>query len=1055
MRTSLFVLLLSALTVQAQAAQAELYGIVRDMAGLPVSAADIELVHPLTGFKSKLKTTATGSFHYFAVPVGTYDITASKEGFLATSQSGVNIHTGDHVAIDLILQIGGINQTMEVNAAPALLETTRGTASTLVEQRKVVALPLDGRNFIPLIAIAPGVNLPYGSTLPRINGSRPRTSEYLYDGISVLQPEPGQVAYFPIIDAIEEFRVETNSYSAEYGRSNGGIVMVNLKSGTNALHGTLFEFFRNEVLNARNLFAPAGPKPRFRRNQPGFVLSGPVHRNRTFFLVDWQGTRLNTGVIRTSTVPTQLEQQGIFRTPIFDPATTRRTPFPSNIIPRTRFDANALNRYPAPDTTGTANNYRRIGNDEVTQNQADARVDQHIAQSHRLFARYAYFRDISKPTTPLPDGSGNITSGILGNTLTRADSLATEHTWSLRTDAVNQLRFGYTRRALTRTSEYPATLPTFDISGYQQLGPAASTNARLNTAVTQFAEIFATVRGRHSWKAGADIRMEAMDVLQPANPSGNFQFTNTFTSGLSAANTPVAGTGNSFASFLLGQVTKYTLDSQPEILKPRATIAEFFVQDDWRVSSRLTLNLGVRYTLNMPSTVISDRAAVFNLKTQQLDFLGQNGNPRTARNLEKLNFGPRSALAFKITNSLALRAGYGLTWIEQAGITTPFTTPLFPFIQTISEQSLDNIVPAFKLSERPHVRLEPVSADTGLGQGVFAVQRDNGSGYAQQWNLTLQKTFATNWSLQAGYLGSKLTRLGVPDINLNQLPVALLSLGAQLTEQVANPFFGELPARSPLGTPTIARNQLLRAYPRFTSVTLYRNNIGHSTYHSLQARLERRLSKTFTISAAYTLSRLIDDAGAVFNAALLTGPVTNYNAADSFNKRLEKDVSDGNIPHIFSSAGVWTLPRGWQLAAVVRLQSGSPLAVTQAVNLNAFAGFGIQRPNRLADPTLPGGEQSTGRWFNTGAFFQASQFTLGSSSRNPVVGPGYQTFDLMLGKTFPIKERVKIEIRAESFNTLNRAPLGNPNTSFGNTAFGTITTAGDPRVFELALKVHF
>jgi hypothetical protein len=343
-----------------------------------------------------------------------------------------------------------------------------------------------------------------------------------------------------------------------------------------------------------------------------------------------------------------------------------------------------------------------------------------------------------------------------------------------------------------------------------------------------------------------------------------------------------------------------------------------------------------------------------------------------------------------------------------------------------------------------------------LGQGVFGVQRDNGSGYAQQWNFSLQKTFGADWSVEGGYLGSKLTRLGVPDGNLNQLTVEQLGLGAQLTQAVANPFVGQVPANSALGGATIPRGQLLRPFPRFTTVALYRNNVGHSTYHSFQGRVEKRFSRGLTFTMAYTFSRLIDDAGAVFDSAVLTGPVANFQAADSFNKRLEKDVSTGNVPHNFSSGFVYDLPfRGWQIAGIVRAQSGSPVAVTQATNFNAFAGFGVQRPNRVGNPVLPASERSTARWFDTGAFRQAPQFTIGNSSRNPVVGPGYRALDVMLGKTFPVSERVRMEFRAEAFNVLNTPPLGNPNGSLGNPAFGTITTALDPRVYELVVKLHF
>ena len=1095
----LFVILLPLAVADAQSTKAELFGTVRDPAGLPAAGAALELVSDGTAAKSSTATDSEGGYHFFAVPAGTYHVTVHKPGFAGLRRDGIVLRVGDRIDMTLALSIGDVSQAIEVTGATPLLQSSRGTVSVVVEQKKVDALPLDGRNFIPLVALSPGVSLPPGNLFPRINGSRPRVSEYLYDGVSVLQPEPGQVAYYPIVDAIEEFRVETNSYSAEYGRSNGGVIMVNQKSGSNDLHGTVFEFFRNEALNARNLFATTGPKPRFRRNQYGFVLGGPIRKSRTFFFVDWQGTRLDTGVVRTSTVPSSNQKRGIFSQPVYDPGSTRQTSsgyardaFPGNTIPATLVDAATLavlDRYPAPNVfsggvEATANNYRRVGTDTTAQDQFDLRLDHYVGSRHRIFGRYTYLRDDSRPATPFPDGSGTFTAAFIGQTLTRADSVVGEHTWTVTPAAVNQLRFGFTRRGFSRSglaTGQPATaiskipnipltsfsdvLPVYDVVGFQQLGPPANANADFTTSVTQFIDTYSWRRSRHSVKAGADIRMERLDVLQPPSPTGNFQFSNIFTAGLSAAGTPVVNTGNSFASFLLGQVTRFSIDAQSQALKPRARIAEFFVQDDWQVSPCLSVNLGVRYTLNFPSTVADNRGAVFNLGTQKLDYLGQNGFPYSARDLEKKNFGPRVGLAYRITDSLVMRSGYSLTWIEQAGITTPFTTPLFPFIQTLGQQTLDNINPAFVLSQGPTVTPQPPTPDAGLGQGVFAVQRDNGSGYAQQWNLSLQKSLGSNWSLEAGYLGSKLTRLGVPDVNLNQLTVEQLRLGAQLTQQVPNPYAGQIPANTSLGGPSISRAQLLRPYPRFTTVTVYRNNIGHSTYHSLQARVEKRFSRGLTFSVAYTYSRLIDDAGAVFDSAVLTGPVANFQAADSFNKHLEKDVSTGNVPHIFAASVVYELPfgrgrwrrfaGGWQVAAIVRLQSGSPVAVTQATNLNAFAGFGIQRPNRVADPMLPGGERTTARYFDTSAFTQAAQFTIGNSSRNPVNGPGYQTADVMAGKTFAISERVRMEFRAEAFNVTNTPSLANPNGSFGSAAFGSITNALDPRVFELVMKVHF
>src|SRR5215510_12702568 len=639
----------------AQSTKVELSGAVRDPAGLAVPEAQIRLQNMNTDAEQSTSSGADGQYHFVAIPPGTYSITAMKPGFAATRREGLTLGVGAQITVDISLQIGNVSESVRVTAEAPLLQSTRGTVSLVVEQRRVVNLPLDGRNFIPLIALSPGVMLPPASTLPRINGSRPRVSEYIYDGISVLQPEPGQVAYFPVVDAIEEFRVDTNSYSAEYGRSNGGVIMVNHKSGSNEFHGTLFEFLRNEALNARNLFTPVGPKPRFRRNQYGFVFGGPIQHNKTFFFADYQGTRLQTGIPRPSTVPTTLQRQGIFSTPIYDPSTTRQTAsglvrdrFLNDTIPLDRFDPAAravLNRYPLANVfvngrEAIANNYVRVGNETTNQDQFGLRLDHSLNANQRLFGRYEYLRDDSQPISPLPDGSGSITAGIIGDTLTRADSIALEHNWTVSGNKVNQLRFGYTRRGFDRASlqtgqpasqasgipnipvsAFSDVLPTYDVVGFQQLGPPVNGNARFTTSVTQVVDNLSWLRGRHSMKLGTDWRIEHLGILQPPSPTGSFQFTNIFTSNLSSAGTPVAGTGNAFASFLLGQVQNLSIDVQQETLKPRAKIGEFFLQDDFKATKRLSLNLGVRYTLNFPSTVADDQGAVFNLQTQKLDFL--------------------------------------------------------------------------------------------------------------------------------------------------------------------------------------------------------------------------------------------------------------------------------------------------------------------------------------------------------------------------------------------------------------------------------------------------
>ncbi len=1049
-----------------QAGRAELSGTIHDPSGLPVPKAKVEAEDQATTARYSVLSDERGEYHLLGLLAGQYVLTIEQPGFRKYRQSGITLRLADRTALDVKLEVGQPTQSVEVTAAAPLLQTTSGEVSLNVEEKKITALPLDGRNFIPLVTLSPGVALPGGgSLLPRINGSRPRTNEYIYDGISVLQPEPGQVVYYPIIDGMAEFKLNVNAYSPEYGRSNGGTVMVIGKSGSNELHGSLFEFFRNEALNARNLFAQPGPKPEFRRNQYGATLGGPIQANKTFFFADWQGTRLRTGITRFSVVPTAAQRQGIFTQAIFDPLTSPRTQFPNNTIPANRLDAlglQILQHYPQPNVAG-ANNFVRTATEPDTQDQADFRLDRYFGEKHRIFGRYTYFRDDDTPVTPLPDGSGSLTSGVIGHAITRGDAFVADYNWTPSARTLNQFRVGYSRRDLNQVSlqnggitipglpanSFSSVLPIFTVTGLQQIGPTTAANSNFTTSITEFLDTFTVLRGRHTIKFGADLRREALDVLNPPNPTGSFAFTTT-----GSNNSSVAGSGNALASLLLGQVNAFTIDIQKQVIQPRAHIAEFFVGDDWKVTPRLTLNIGTRYTLNFPSTEVHNQGAVFNLGTQVLDF------PHTSRALECCDFGPRIGLAYRLGDSWVLRSGYGMVYFEQSGITTPFTIPQFPFVQTAGQQSLDNVAAAFPLATGPTVQVTAPNPNSGLGQGVFGVDRNNGSGYSQQWNFTVQKTVGKNWNVEASYLGSKNTRLGIPDANINQLPSQYLSLGSALLTRVSNPYFGQIPASSSLGAATIAQQQLLRPYPRFTNVALFRDNVGNSTYEAAALKLEKRLSHGLTVNGSFTFSKLIDDASSVFSQTIFTGPVLNTTgAADAFNRHLEKDVSSGDIPRVFALGWVYDIPRfwklsGWQIAGLVRLQAGDAVAVTQATNNNSSLGYAVQRPNRTANPNDFDG-RTVARYFNTAAFSAVPQFVIGNSSRNPIRGPGLQNADLMIGKTFRLTERANLEFRAEAFNVSNTPPLNDPNGSFGSAAFGSITAAGNPRDFEFVAKLRF
>lgn len=341
----------------------------------------------------------------------------------------------------------------------------------------------------------------------------------------------------------------------------------------------------------------------------------------------------------------------------------------------------------------------------------------------------------------------------------------------------------------------------------------------------------------------------------------------------------------------------------------------------------------------------------------------------------------------------------------------------------------------------------------------------------QQWNLAIEREIGKNFIVEIAYAGNKITHLGIPDTNINQLTVEQLQAGSSLTKNVTNPYFGTIPRQSSLGNPTISAAQLLKPYPRLTTVSFFRNNVGNSHYDSLQAKFERRTSKGIAFLISYTRSKLLDDASSVFSNSIYTGPaVTNYPVADSFNRHLERDVSSGDMPNVFAGSVTYDLPfgyghkigsagligrliGGWKLNAIVSVQSGLPLAVSQATNNNAFAGFSVQRPNRVGNPVLD--HPTTAMWFDTAAFQAAPQFTLGTASRNPVRAPGVRNLDLALVKQTRLTESVKVDFRAEFFNFTNTPPLGAPAVVFGNAGFGSITSAGDPRVIQFGMKVAF
>lgn len=1079
-----------------------LAGRVADPTGAAVAAARVTLTDRATQATQVTTTTGDGLFSFPQLTPGTYTVAVQARGFAPLRREGVTVLTGSTVRLDLSLPVGEQSQVVTVTADAPLLQASTSDIQTTIPGNVVIGLPLNGRNFVQLATLAPGVSLPPGTLLPRINGGRPRTNEYLFDGISALQPEPGQVAFFPIVDDIAEFTVEANNVPAEFGRFNGGVVNVSTRSGSNTIHMSLYDFFRNEDLNARNYFSRTGPKPEYRRNQYGGTLGAPLWKDHLFFFGGYQGQKLLEGITRISTIPTLAQRSGVFTgTHIFDPATTQvvngkylRQEFPNDTINRA-FDPAAvklLALLPTPTSTAAANNYTRTANDADHQNQFDARVDVALGERDHGFARYSYFHDVENPVTPLPGIGGAITGTTVGtgNVAGLSDVLGQQavanETHQLGTRSLNDVRVGYTRRSnniagptlngspqatlgipgVPSNAAFSNAFPLFTLTGEQQIGPSASTFSQYQTGVWELTDTVSTTAGRHSLKAGVDERWYQLNAIQPPNPTGSFAFTTTGTN-----QQGVTGSGSSVASFLLGQVDTFQIDLQQSKVRPRDFIEEYFVQDDWRVTPALTLNLGARYTLHHPSVDKNNLGAVFNLTTQQLDYLGVDGNPRSARELHYDNLAPRVGFTYLLTPKTVVRSGFGIVFIDQSGITTPFTTPQFPFIQNVAQRTQDAVNAAFTLSNGPTVTPIAITPNAGLGQSVYAVQRALGSGYVQQWNLAVQRELSPNLSFDVAYVGSHIVHVGIPDANLNQLTLAQLQQGASLLTPVTNPYYGQLPTSSTIGGKTVSAAQLLKPYPRFQNVAYYRNNTGNTNYNALEVKVEKRLSHGLSVLGSYTYSKLMDDASSVFSSTVLSSPnSSSLIAADTFRPYLERDASNGDTPNVAAISGLYLLPgphgagwsapvvstllRGWSLNAIATLQSGMPVTVTQATNYNSFAGFVLQRPNVVAKTGLDPAQRSPAKFFNTAAFATAPQFTLGNGSRNPVRGPAYRDLDVAAVKHTALGEGFDLELRAEVFDVTNTPGFGQPNGSFGSAAFGSITTTvTDPRVIQFALRL--
>jgi hypothetical protein len=1075
----------------AQVSSAALTGLVTDPSDARLPNVSLQLVNEETGVSREATTSTEGEYTFTLLPPGRYRLAAEAKGFRRLSHSGLALELGRTTRLDIRLDLGQVAETVEVTGTPPLLESESSTVGAFIENKTIIDMPLNGRRVGELLAGMGHTVFITGDIIrPRVatGGGRGDQQQWMIDGVnsSNIALEVTQALFNPPVEAVQEVRVQQNNYSAEFGNSSSGVVTITTKSGTNNFHGDAYEFFRNDKLDARNFFAAR--KTPLRWNIFGAAAGGPIRRNRTFFFSHSEWQRQRVGVVRLLTVPSARERTGDFSQtltaagrliPIYDPATTRPDPanpnnrirdaFPGNVIPGGRIDpvgARIAALYPlptqAPSNLAGANNFNRNGVNALNITTWTSKVDHILGDRDQLSGRFILHNFPTYNTAvfdePAADPNANVNRR-------RAYSLVLNEIHTFTPTVVNDFRFNWQPRYFFNLSNgldqgWPTKLglkgvsdrafPRIESAGFTALG--AGTHERIQTPIrdTHIVENLSWFRRSHSLKLGGEARLARnVDDLN-ARISGRLNFA-TQPTGLPG----VANTGSALASLLVGFPNSGdVLDT--DILDRRAKYFALFVQDDWKVTSTLTLNLGLRWETHTPRFDANDRQNGFNpFATNPVSgtpgvvtFAGRDGLGSNVYDGDYNNFGPRFGLAWKpfAAGRTVLRLGYGIFFgpplpgsnNTSAGFETSgsFTTP-------------DNglTAPFFLRDGFPstaRAELGPGFGAVRVGQAIrFApefIESNRRLGYSQQFNFVVQHDLGFGALLELSYLGNLGHKLNGPNTSLNQVRPELMGAG---------------------------NAQIRRPFPQFGNVTTVAPMWGNSAYHGLNVKVEKRFSHGLNFQTNYTWARFIDDVPASFEAGQVSVGVQNL-----YNRAAERSLSGNDVRHRLTWGSVYELPvgkgrarlnqgpaalilGGWNLGLIVTLQQGSPFGLTTQTNTTNAFNPGPQRVNVLRNPELPQSERVVSRWFDTGAVAPPAQFTFGNSGRALLTGPGLANFDVSLLKNHRWGEACNIQFRFEAFNFFNRVNFEEPGRALGSANFGVISVARPARILQLGLKVQF
>jgi len=1159
-------ILLWSIGSRAQTSTGTILGSVADASGAVIPGAKVTATEVQTSVSTN---TSSNSLGYFEIPFllpGNYQISVEAKGFRGFVRKGLVLDTDQRLEVDAALEPGQVQQTVTVTGETPLIDTTSSSVGEVLDNNAVASLPLSNRNLLQLTGLVGGVQDRGADAAPATtgaiafghwsaNGGMSNTNGFLLDGANAQNGDNGTATIVPTIDMLAEFKIDASSMNAEYGRTDGAVLTAATKSGTNSPHGTVYEYWKNRVLNANTWLNKHNGSPTSFTNVNtfGFSLGGPVvlpkllnGRDRLFFFTNYEGYRDVIPASTLLTVPTALEAQGNFSQlatstgvpiNIYDPTTTALVPGSTtqytrqqfsyngvlNVIPPNRIDPAAkamLAYYPAPNATPTnaftqINNFFTNPSGKDSQNEWSVRIDEDLSTTKRIFVRYTssnqgggaanYFPNTLTcsecNTNGNPAGSYSPRGGGSALYVIPKNAVA-GYTWTFSPKTILDFRASLNRQLLSRIPQsegfafssinmtspwenelYEPQFPPTTIANYQGLGTVSNGDVyRLGDTTGDIEGSMTHFKGSHTIKAGGVFRIFRVDGLQANNNSPVFSFNQTWTQQNPFTASSTAGWG--LASFLLGTPASGT------VTLPFSTSYQWFydagyVQDDWRASSRLTLNLGLRYDVETPFTVkhnasqwfsptaTSPLTAVDPKAVGGLIFAGVNGTSRYEAPVNWTHFAPRVGMAFKIREALVWRAAYGIFY-------APFNSSyIIPGIivndgysnsTTMVTSTNGGLTPANYLSNPfPGGLAAPTGNSLGtmtyVGQSLSTQLRTNVRvPYIQQYNTGFEYQLKS-FFLGASYVGSH----GIHQIvngPLDQLPDADYAMGSALNTQVPNPFYGLITSGT-LSTATISQGQLLKPFPQFADIQDQFASTGNMHFNSLQLKAEHRLSRGFSYMANYTWSKNIGNAGDHY--------WNNLAVQDEYNPRAERTISPIDLPNELTVDWTWSLPfgqgrliggsmphfanelaSGWQITGDYAFDSGNPLPISNSVNV---VGFGAgSRPNwNGQNPKLSGSAQTQNQFFNTADFSVPPSYTFGTSPAylSDLRGPHTNLWNTAFFKDTPIGEHMRFELRGELYNLFNHPIWAAPGTSDGSSSFGVVTSKTGNRTGQLAGKIIF